>query len=279
MAYFTCESAVPLTHIESGMLISSGGFQHINRKLDYYVLLLGREGTLYLTSENIQYEIKPHTYLLLQPGQEHFGYQVSQGPLSYYWIHFNTSRNQVKITNDYYPGKSGYCFPKWGIFPSSPRLDLLLHQLLDISSQKRSPNGDYAVSLLQLELSWAYQNASNFHCGSPQRQVFEISEWIRLHIHEPQTVSRIAMEFNYHPNYLSTLFKRVTGDTLLHYINRQKVSYSEELLLNTVLPIKQIALSSGFEDEKHFMKLFKQYKGVTPSQYRNSFCQVHLNHK
>ena len=51
MAYFTCESAVPLTHIESGMLISSGGFQHINRKLDYYVLLLGREGTLYLTSE------------------------------------------------------------------------------------------------------------------------------------------------------------------------------------------------------------------------------------
>ena len=39
MAYFTCESAVPLTHIESGMLISSGGFQHINRKLDYYVLL------------------------------------------------------------------------------------------------------------------------------------------------------------------------------------------------------------------------------------------------
>ena len=82
-----------------------------------------------------------------------------------------------------------------------------------------------------------------------------------------------------YPNYLSTLFKRVTGDTLLHYINRQKVSYSEELLLNTVLPIKQIALSSGFEDEKHFMKLFKQYKGVTPSQYRNSFCQVHLNHK
>ena len=98
MAYFTCESAVPLTHIESGMLISSGGFQHINRKLDYYVLLLGREGTLYLTSENIQHEIKPYTYLLLQPGQEHFGYQVSQGPLSYYWIHFNTSRNQVKIT-------------------------------------------------------------------------------------------------------------------------------------------------------------------------------------
>ena len=71
----------------------------------------------------------------------------------------------------------------------------------------------------------------------------------------------------------------LSGDTLLHYINRQKVSYSEELLLNTVLPIKQIALSSGFEDEKHFMKLFKQYKGVTPSQYRNSFCQVHLNHK
>lgn len=58
MAYFTCESAVPLTHIESGMLISSGGFSTYKLKLDYYVLLLGREGTLYLTSENIQYEIK-----------------------------------------------------------------------------------------------------------------------------------------------------------------------------------------------------------------------------
>ena len=79
MAYFTCESAVPLTHIESGMLISSGGFQHINRKLDYYVLLLGREGTLYLTSENIQYEIKPHTYLLLQPGQEYLDIRFLKG--------------------------------------------------------------------------------------------------------------------------------------------------------------------------------------------------------
>lgn len=279
MLYFACESAVPLTHIDSGMLISNGGFQHMHRKLDYYVLLLGKEGTMYLTSENSQYEIKPHTYLLLQPGQEHFGHQASQEAISYYWIHFSTNRNQTKMTRDHDPIKNGYCFPEWGIFPSSPRLDLLLHQLLDISSQKRAPDGDYAVSLLLLELSWAYQSTSNFRCGSPQRQVFEISEWIKLHIQEPQTVSRIAMEFNYHPNYLSTLFKRETGDTLLHYINRQKISYSESLLLNTVLPIKQIALTTGFEDEKHFMKLFKQYKGVTPSQYRNSFCQVHLNHR
>ena len=58
--------------------------------------------------------------------------------------------------------KADTVFPNGEFFPSSPRLDLLLHQLLDISSQKRSPNGDYAVSLLLLELSWAYQNASNF---------------------------------------------------------------------------------------------------------------------
>ena len=119
MAYFTCESAVPLTHIESGMLISSGGFQHINRKLDYYVLLLGREGTLYLTSENIQHEIKPHTYLLLQPGQEHFGYQVSQGPLSYYWIHFNTSRNQVMTIIQ---AKADTVFPNGEFSPPVPAL-------------------------------------------------------------------------------------------------------------------------------------------------------------
>lgn len=41
MAYFTCESAVPLTHIESGMLISSGGFQHINRKLELLCFAFG----------------------------------------------------------------------------------------------------------------------------------------------------------------------------------------------------------------------------------------------
>ena len=49
-----------------------------------------------------------------------------------------------------------------------------------------------------------------------------------------------------------------------------RVEGAKLLLKEQPLPIKEVAYSCGFEDEKYFMRVFKNIVGITPSEYRNS---------
>lgn len=65
-------------------------------------------------------------------------------------------------------------------------------------------------------------------------------------------------------------FKRLTGDTPVTYINRYRVHEASKLLKNTQLQIMDIALNTGFENISYFIKIFKNLKGCTPSEYRKN---------
>jgi len=48
-------------------------------------------------------------------------------------------------------------------------------------------------------------------------------------------------------------------------------------LLNSSFSISEIAKQVGFNDDKHFMKLFETFEDVTPTQYRNAYFIKNLN--
>ena len=108
-------------------------------------------------------------------------------------------------------------------------------------------------------------------------QMLTIIEWIRIHYEQPLTVAGIAERFNYHPTYLTGLFKKYTGYPLMTYINRVRITISKNLLTDQAYKVSTVARLCGFPDEKYFMKLFKRYEGMTPSQYRNTFHQKKMN--
>ena len=91
------------------------------------------------------------------------------------------------------------------------------------------------------------------------------------------TVRGLAEKFGYHPTYLSALIKQYTGYPLVTYITRTRISVSKNLLNSHSLTIRQISSMCGFTDEKHFMKLFRQFEGMTPTQYRKAFDQKKIN--
>ena len=109
------------------------------------------------------------------------------------------------------------------------------------------------------------------------KYITKITDWIRLHYAEQLNVTKVATEFNYHPGYLSSVFKKYTGVSLMDFINRTKIDAAKEILLSSSEPIKQISSRLGFSDEKYFMKVFKRLEGTTPSKYRNAFFRKFLN--
>lgn len=71
-------------------------------------------------------------------------------------------------------------------------------------------------------------------------------------------------------NYVSALFKKKTGSTLIHYLHELRVGKATELLAQTELPVNEVGANVGFVNDNYFIKIFKRLTGQTPSQYRQS---------
>lgn len=70
--------------------------------------------------------------------------------------------------------------------------------------------------------------------------------------------------------YLSTVFKKETGQTISEYVRKKRMEYAAYLLQTTVLQIQTVALHCGIMDVQYFSKLFKAHHQKTPTEYRKS---------
>ena len=69
----------------------------------------------------------------------------------------------------------------------------------------------------------------------------------------------------------STLYSRLkqeTGMGVNDYINKIRIEKSVELLLNTDLSISEISYEVGFSYPRYFSTSFKNFKGVTPTNFK-----------
>ena len=77
----------------------------------------------------------------------------------------------------------------------------------------------------------------------------------------------ISEEFGMKPNYLSKLFKKEKNIGILNFINKHRISESKKLLKTATLTISQISEKVGFDSSNSFIRVFKQYEGVTPGNF------------
>jgi len=69
-------------------------------------------------------------------------------------------------------------------------------------------------------------------------------------------------------NYFCRIFKTITGDSAMHYLNCVRIRKSEELLLNSELNCSEIAQEVGYSGIHTFSRLFKRIKGVPPTEFK-----------
>lgn len=82
------------------------------------------------------------------------------------------------------------------------------------------------------------------------------------------TVQGIADHLCLNRSYLHRQFKAVMGISIQDYLLDRRIRQACVLLKNTDLPIQVVARSVSYQDALHFSKLFRQKKGVSPSEYR-----------
>mgnify|MGYP000321073434 CR=1 FL=1 len=97
----------------------------------------------------------------------------------------------------------------------------------------------------------------------------QVRKYIEQYYHDPDlSVNVLADKFNLSPAYLSRIFKKENGISILDYISNCRINNAKELLRNTNKTIQQIAEETGFLSSSVFIRVFKKIEGITPGAYR-----------
>ncbi|MRH44023.1 helix-turn-helix domain-containing protein [Aquibacillus halophilus] len=93
--------------------------------------------------------------------------------------------------------------------------------------------------------------------------------YIHDHILEDLNLHVIGKHCFVNHSYLSHLFKKEVGYSIVHYINKKRVEEAKYLLLHTTSSISEIAMLFKFCNQSYFTAQFKQFEGLTPRQFRD----------
>lgn len=97
-----------------------------------------------------------------------------------------------------------------------------------------------------------------------------VNNYIARHLNQPFMRKDIARALNYEEHYFSDLFNRNFQMGLNQYINLFRFRHACELLTQSNANIADIAFESGFSSIRSFNRIFKEFSGKTPKEYRNS---------
>jgi two-component system response regulator YesN len=96
----------------------------------------------------------------------------------------------------------------------------------------------------------------------------KVREFIRSNYKKKITLQDISKAVYLSPYYLSHIFKKETGSTILEYLTKVRIEEAKKLLENTSWSSTQIAFEVGYPDQSYFCKVFKKIEGISTSDYK-----------
>lgn len=103
------------------------------------------------------------------------------------------------------------------------------------------------------------------------RIVYNVKELIEKNLdNEEFGLEMASAKLFFSQNYVRQIFKQITGESFTEYLIRRRMETAKELLGNPVSRICDVAVRTGYSNQRYFASCFKKYYGCTPTQYRSS---------
>ena len=114
-----------------------------------------------------------------------------------------------------------------------------------------------------MQISDAISPGNRRHCARAK-------EFVSENIHRHITISEVAEAVGVSKNYMTNVFSRSEGVSLLEYINRSKLSYMAALIRRYGYTLAQAGKHVGMTDVNYISRIFKQHYGMTVTEYKRS---------
>jgi len=97
-------------------------------------------------------------------------------------------------------------------------------------------------------------------------EIIKLQKYIAENISENITLDKASKISNISKCYLSSIFKKETGEVFVDYVNKTKMERAKTLIQENGLKSCEAAEKVGINDDSYFSKLFKKHIGVCPSK-------------
>lgn len=102
------------------------------------------------------------------------------------------------------------------------------------------------------------------------REIEAVRQYISTHYGEEISVERLAELVYMAPSYLSSVFKKETGQNLSRFIKSVRMEKARELLEKTMMKIVDVSTACGYPNVSYFCSSFREYFGISPQKFRES---------
>ena len=104
-------------------------------------------------------------------------------------------------------------------------------------------------------------------CESAPRWLSRVHEVIEWKFREPLTVAGLADVAGVHAVHLSRSFRRQFGRSIGEAIRERRIDFAKSRI-RAGADLAEVAMESGFADQSHLTRTFRNFTGLTPSEYR-----------
>ncbi|KGE17168.1 helix-turn-helix transcriptional regulator [Paenibacillus wynnii] len=251
---------------------------------EHFEIIVMEQGSAVFHIDSQPYEAQQGDVLIVPSGGLHVGYSLQGGDIRYVSIVIHST-----LFNDWVPDPLHEKFVAPYLdnrlqFPVKPdeqnQTSSVYYSLLSgiiAEYQEKGPAYQLIIKnqlhLLFTLLSRAF--LPHQQIGKPKerlsinRERFKpLLEHLEVHFTDKISIEEAAKSVNLNPYHFCKTFKKLTGRTFVDYVNVCRMDEAERLLLETHLSVTEIAGTVGCDNPNYFTKLYKQYKGLTPSQAR-----------
>ena len=147
------------------------------------------------------------------------------------------------------------------------RLRTLLEMMHSAMPEQDYPGGLYLLLILHYVEQECLAESSAV--ARPRNETIEqVCAHLAANYRQKFSLTEVAARFYLSPYYLSRLFRRVTGQSIVDYLNNRRIEAAQKLLETTELSISAIAEQTGFASAAHFRRVFREVMDLSPLQYR-----------
>ncbi|RCX20576.1 two-component system response regulator YesN [Fontibacillus phaseoli] len=97
----------------------------------------------------------------------------------------------------------------------------------------------------------------------------QVDEYVKMNMYSPLSITDVARKFHISPSYISRIIKKCTQSTFVQYYTKLKINEACKLMEGRPdMKFKEISDALSFSDQHYFSKVFKEYMGYNPTEYR-----------
>jgi|SRR5690554_1207897 AraC-like DNA-binding protein len=237
------------------------------RVLSEYQINYITEGDGVIETENGKIKIKAGTVMLIKPGMWHRYRPDKKTGWTELYIGVEGDIIDRLFTNPILNARSPII--ECGLKESV--LDCY-HRIFELA-QKEKPGYQLIASGIAIRLlgSLVAHVKNRQFKGTPLEVAMEDAKFkMRTQLNQDIDFTELASSLNLGYSYFRKMFKKHTGVSPGQYHLHLRIMKARELLASTDLPIKQVAVETGFESIHYFSRLFKNKMGYSPSEVRKN---------